>query len=130
MRNLFTYIILIIAGLLLILLCSIMQKVAPSQYPEYYYSLFLARNYTVLTAVIFFMAGLLIGYYFRLNPWLSGMCLILIIPIASFYEIAVDLSSHNLLPFELIIYFVFALPPTIGVYLGRFVFERMKKTKG
>jgi len=115
MPNTFKYILLVFAGLLLILLCSTVQQVAPPESGEYYYSLFLMRNYyTVLTGIIFFVAGLLIGYYFRLKPWLSGFCLILIIPFASLYEGIVYKGSHNLFPFEFMIYFMFALPPTIG----------------
>src|SRR5687768_16709930 len=111
-------------------MCSTLQQVPASQYPEYHYSLFLARNYTVLTAVIFFIAGILIGYFLKLNPWLSGICLILVLPVASVCEIVLDSNSHNLFPFELIVYFVFALPPVAGTYFGRFLLKRTTRTKG
>ena len=128
MPNTFKYILLVFAGPLLILLGSILQQVPPPQSSEYYYSMFLLKNYTGLTAILFFLTGLLIGYYFKLNPWLSGICLVLIFPITIVYEASLDTTSHNLLPFELIVHFVFALPAIAGVYIGRFVFKKTTKT--
>jgi len=52
----------------------------------------------------------------------------LIFPITIVYEASLDTTSHNLLPFELIIHFVFALPAIAGVYIGRFVFKKTTKT--
>jgi hypothetical protein len=130
MRNSFKYILMIFAGLLLILLCSALQvtQVATPQFDDgYKYSRFLHTNYTGLTTILFFLTGFLIGYYFRLNPWLSGIFLVLIFPLTIVYEASVDITSHNLLPFELIIHFVYALPAIAGVYVGRFLFGRMKK---
>jgi hypothetical protein len=125
----FKYLLLVFAGLLLILLCSTMQHVAPAPSGEYHYSMFLLKNYTVFTAVIFFIAGFLTGYYFRLNPWLSGFCIIFVLPFTSIYEGIVYPGSHNLIPFEFIIHFVYSLPTIIGVYLGRFLLKRITKTK-
>jgi hypothetical protein len=124
------YILLIFVGLLLLLVSSKIQPVKPPEAGEYYYSSFLMNNYTVLTACIFLILGLLIGYYFKLNPWLSGFSLILVFPIAAFYEAIVYKGSHNLIPFEFVIYLLFSFPPVAGIYLGRFISHRMGISKG
>ena len=124
------YLLLIIAGLLLILLSSRIQHVAPPQSGEYYYSGFLRNNYTVLTACIFLIVGLLMGYYFKLNPWLSGISLVLIFPITAFYEATVYRGSHNLIPFELVVYLLWSIPAIAGIYLGRFISHRIAISKG
>jgi hypothetical protein len=124
------YVLLIFVGLLLLLLSSRIQHVEPPQAGEYYYSSFLRNNYTFLTASIFLLLGLLIGYYFKLNPWLSGFSLVLIFPIAAFYEATVYRGSHNLIPIELVIYLLFSFPAIAGIYLGRFISHRMAISKG
>ena len=133
MPNRFKYILLTLAGWMLILYCNTLQlqpqAVHPPSGDDYRYSQFLHSNYTGFTAILFFLTGLLIGYYFRLNPWLSGVFLVLIFPLAVVFEVSIDVTSHNLLPFELIIHFVYALPAIAGAYLGRFLFGRMKKIK-
>jgi hypothetical protein len=88
---------------------------------EYYFSKFLLINYSYLTTILFFIAGASIGYSWRLNPWLSGLFLIAIFPLISVVESIIYKGSHNLIPFEFIIHFLFALPAVIGVYVGRFI---------
>lgn len=117
-------ILLIFTGILIIFICRMIQHVNPPQAGEYYYSSILKDNYTVLSACVFFVVGFLIGYYFKLNPWFVGTSLILIFPIVSFYEATIYRGSHNLIPFELIIYFLFSLPAIAGVYLGKFIEEK------
>ncbi|HLO79536.1 MAG TPA: hypothetical protein VK166_01180 [Chitinophagaceae bacterium] len=130
MIRLAKFILLIFAGLLIILLSSRIQHVPPPQAGEYYYSGFLRNNYTVLTACIFLIAGLLIGYYLKWNPWLSGISLISIFPITAFYEATVYRGSHNMIPFELVIYLLWSAPAIAGIYLGRFISDKVAILKG
>jgi hypothetical protein len=130
LKTIVKYILLIFVGLLLILVGSTIQHVQPPQAGEYYYSGFLTNNYTLLTACIFLIAGLLIGYYFKLHPWLSGFYLILIFPITAFYEAIVYRGSHNLIPFELVIYILYSFPAIAGTYLGRSISNRIAISKG
>jgi len=123
------YLLLIITGLLIIALCSTIQKTPPSSVGEYHYSSFFKNNYTILTAIIFFIAGIFIGYYLHLNPWLSGICLVLIFYITAVIESIVYRGSHNLIPFEFIMYFVFALPSIIGAYAGHLFFKESVRRK-
>ena len=123
------YIMMAFAGCLLILLCSAIQETALPQKGEYYYSGSLRNNYTVLCASLFFILGIGIGYFFRLHPWLSGLSLVLVFPLVSLYEAAVHRGSHNLIPFELVVFFLFALPGVAGVYLGKYIAHRRKESK-
>jgi len=123
------YLLLVFAGLLIIVLCSTIQKTIPPSTGEYHFSSFLKNNYTILTAIIFFIAGILIGYYLHLNPWLSGICLVLVFYITAIIESIVYRGSHNLIPFEFIMYFIFALPSIAGSYAGRLVFRGLVKRK-
>lgn len=125
----FKYFLLACAGLLLIVLCSIIQNVAPAPPGEYQYSSFLRNNYTILTAVIFFVAGICVGYYLGLNPWLSGICMTMAFFIAAIIEMIMYRGSHNLIPFEFVIYFVFALPAVGGVYAGILLSKKFPKRK-
>jgi uncharacterized membrane protein YphA (DoxX/SURF4 family) len=82
-----------------------------------------------LAGGLFFGAGILIGFFLKLNPWLAGIALIAALPLASFYEASVYKGSHNLIPFELIIYFLFSVPAITGVYIGRYFSLRRNKQK-
>lgn len=126
---LFKYILIVIIGLLVLVICSFIQGEPEPQTGEYYYSSFLRNNYTFLSALLFLLTGILIGYFFKLNPWFSGIALILIFPLVSFYEATVYRGSHNLIPFELIIHFLFALPGVVGAFIGKLIFNRSKTTE-
>lgn len=120
------YLILILIGFLVMYVVIKLQKVAPTAPGEYHYSSFLRNNYTHLTAVIFLVTGLVVGYYFKLNPLFTGLCLLSIFPITCLYEIIVYRDSHNLIPFELAMHFFMALPAIAGAYLGKLLSEKLK----
>ena len=123
------YPVIIIIGILIILLCSLIQHVPAPEDGEYYYSSFLTNNYTLLSNVFFFITGLLGGYYFKLNPWGLALCLFLIFPLTSLIEGAVYRGSHNLIPFELAYQFVMTLPTVAAAYIGRFANTKLEKRK-
>jgi len=123
------YPILVIIGILIILLCSLMQHVSRPIKGEYYYSSFLRNNYTLLSNIFFFITGFFGRYYFKLNPWFSAICLFLIFPLTSIIEGGVYKGSHNLIPFEFVIHFLMALPTVLAVYIGRFVNSKVGKRK-
>ncbi len=124
------YPVLVIIGLMIILLCSLIQNVPPPGKGEYYYSSFLRKNFTLLSNVLFLVTGLVVGYLSKLNPWYSGICLFLVFPVTSIIEATVYKGSHNLIPFELIIYFLMAIPTVIAVYIGRFIRRKVESKKG
>jgi hypothetical protein len=123
------YFLLVLIGLGIIVCCSLFQHI-PTVTGEYHYSNFVDKNYlTIPAATIFFIVSIAIGYYWRLNPWLSGLCLFFIFPLTSIIEATVYQGSHNLIPFEFISFFVFSLPSVIGVYIGRITFKQKAKRK-
>jgi hypothetical protein len=123
------YFLLVIIGVLIILLCSIMQEVPAPQKGEYFYSTFFRNNYTILAKTLFFTTGLFAGYFFQLNPWYAGICLNLIFPVTSIIESLVYRGSHNLIPIELAFHLWFALPFILAVAIGRFIYRQVEKRK-
>jgi hypothetical protein len=131
MSNKLKYLLLIIAGLFLIIISSSSYSTGNAYTPkpgdDYYLSSLLGR-YSVLTAILFFIAGLAIGYYWKLNPWLTGMFLISIFPLIVIIELNIYKESHNLLGIEFAAHFIYALPAVVGVYIGKFFFNRMRRS--
>ena len=120
------YLVLVVAGLLIIYISSLFQHVViPVDQRDF--SHFLNYNFTKVVAGIFFLAGILIGYFLRLNPWYAGLSLFLFFPITSLIESIINKGSHNLIPFEFIMYFFYALPAILAVYLGRFIYTKVHK---
>lgn len=129
MSTVFKYLLLIVAGLGILLFCSLFQHVTTSS-EEYHYSELLRGNYlTIPGMTIFFIVGFCIGYFWKLNPWLAAFCLFFIFPLTSLIEATIYQGSHNLIPFEFIIFFCYSLPSVIAVYLGRYVSNQVAKRK-
>lgn len=61
--------------------------------------------------------GMILGAIFR-HPALTGMGMVLPFPLAGLAEMVVDPSSHNLWPFEFLVYFILSAVPITGGYLG------------
>lgn len=123
------YFSLVIAGLLIILLCSLIQHVPASPKGEGHYSSFLIKNFTLLPKALFVITGFVAGYVYRLTPWLVGVCLILIFPLTSIIEGVVYSGSHNLIPIEFAFHFWLALPSIIAAFIGRFIRRQIAKRK-
>jgi hypothetical protein len=123
------YLFLVILGILILVLCSFVQHVPAPTKGEYYYSTFLRYNFTFLAKAVFFIAGLIIGYFSKLNPWYSGLCLNLVFPVTSIIEATVYKGSHNLIPFEFAMQLWNALPAIIAVYIGRLIYNKVAKQK-
>jgi uncharacterized membrane protein YfcA len=88
----------------------------------------LKNNYGITAGILFLIAGLAVGYLMELKPWLAGICLILIFPITALYEATVYSGSHNLIPFEFLVFILYALPSLVGAYLGKWLSDRSEKS--
>jgi hypothetical protein len=66
-------------------------------------------------ATVGFLAGLLC----RIPAPFIGLACMALFPLAAFAEIAADKTSHNLIPFELIMYGIYSIVPFLGGLLGR-----------
>jgi hypothetical protein len=119
--KLLQYLFLVFIGFLLILLVSIILETPATTPGEYHYSSFLRNNYGIT-------AGLAVGYLMELKPWLVGICLILIFPLTALYEATIYTGSHNLIPFEFLVFLLYALPSLAGAYLGKWLSDRAEKT--
>jgi hypothetical protein len=123
------YLFLVIVGLLLILLVSIILETPTTPPGEYHYSSFLQNNFGVFACILLLIAGLVIGYLMNLIPWLAGLCLVMIYPLISIYEATAYRGSHHLIPFEFLVFLLYAIPPIIGTYLGKWISDRVEKSE-
>jgi hypothetical protein len=126
--KLIQYLFLVFIGFLLILLVSIILETPATPQGEYHYSSFLKNNYGITAGILFLIAGLAVGYLMELKPWLAGICLILIFPITALYEATNYRGSHNLIPFEFLVFILYALPSLVGAYLGKWLSDRSEKS--
>lgn len=124
--SIYFYILLFIAGGLILVMNSIIQRTNIPLPGEYQFSNFLRSNYSYISGSLFFLIGIFSGYYFKSNPWITGISLISIFPIIAMYEATIYRGSHNLIPFEFLVHFLFSLPAVLGTYLGRFLNRRSK----
>lgn len=74
-------------------------------------------NFTWSTAVVFAVAAAAISHVSRANPFVIAAGMILMFPIATFYEGTVYRGSHNLLPFEFFLWAVYAVPALLGALI-------------
>lgn len=122
------YFSLVITGLIIIFFCSLIQHVViPMEQRDF--SHFLNYNFTKTAAIVFFITGFLIGNLSQLNPCYTGICLFLVFPLTSLIEGTINKGSHNLIPFEFIMYFMYALPSIIAAFMGRFIRRQIANQK-
>jgi hypothetical protein len=68
---------------------------------------------------LFFVAGVLLGLLNCRRALLLGLVAIVVPPAAALAEIAVDSSSHNLLPFEIVFYGFYGVVVALGIVTVR-----------
>jgi hypothetical protein len=122
-----SYLALAALGLGIVCFCSLILPAAPPRPGEYYYTYFFRNNFSLLVKGLFVLIAFLAGYLFRLNPWLTGICLIASFPLTALIEAALYRGSHNLIPFELAYHLWLALPSILAAYGGRYVSRRNQK---
>jgi hypothetical protein len=111
---------LLAAGAVIIPICSFFQQTQPAPKGEYHFSMFLRNNLTVLAWIVYAIAGFAGGYFLRtIHPVWIGVLLFLIFPLVSIIEGIVYRGSHNLLPAEFIMHFVYSLPSALAAFAGR-----------
>src|SRR5712691_9719086 len=75
---------------------------------------------SLLTLVLLFCAGFLVGCFGIGHPLLLGTATVALLPLAAFAEMIVSSTSHNLWPLEFIIYGLISLCAVVGAFAGRF----------
>ena len=88
------------------------------------------KNMIFIPSVTLLMVvGIVLGFI-RPRVWLlSGLLTIIVFPIASLFEMIISPTSHNLWPVEFFIYCVFAIPATLGAYIGKRVKNKREQSK-
>lgn len=123
----YIYLLLSVISCIILFANSKVQNVDPSNFGEYYYSKFLRVNYNMITGSLFMVVGFLFGFLYKVKPWVVGLSMISIFLLATAYEMIVFRSSHNLLPFELIIYLIFSLPSIFGAQVGLYLKRKIQR---
>ncbi len=129
MSNALKYLLLIACGFLFFFIISLFQLEVAVNAQEYYYSTLAKNSYTILSATLLVFIGMGIGYFSKLRPLLAGFCMVSVFPLISIGESILFRGSHNLIPFEFILYFFFSIPPVTGIYIGRFINKRVLQAK-
>lgn len=123
------YVLLPLIGVSILAVVFMLTKHPHPDKGEYFYSRSLSESLTLPAKAAFIIVAFLVTYYLRLHPLLVGVLLFLAFPLTSVVEGVMYKGSHNLLPFEFIMHFIFAIPAIVAAYIGRFLSERSIKRK-
>ena len=96
---------------------------------EYKYSLMLRTNFTWIALLVQVISGFILGYRHNLNPFLVGVSLISVFPLTAIMESIYYRGSHNWIPVEFVIYFLYSLPATSAAFIGKYL-AKAKQAKG
>ncbi|HSH19244.1 MAG TPA: hypothetical protein VLA03_02250 [Draconibacterium sp.] len=77
---------------------------------------------------LLFSTGFVMRFYTKLSGWKIGLATMALFPVMAILELSVDSTSHNLLPLEIIMYAIYAIPAIIGAYIGQGV-QRITQKK-
>ncbi|MEK6701336.1 MAG: hypothetical protein AABZ53_03670 [Planctomycetota bacterium] len=80
--------------------------------------------------VLLCLLGLASGMLTRLSPFAIAPASVAVLPVAAITEMVVDTSTHNLIPFELVMYLFMTIPALCGAMLGRFLSLRIHRPPG
>lgn len=67
---------------------------------------------------LFFLASIILGMIDKIRWWIVGVSMAMPLPLMSIYDIIQNGSSHNLWPFEYMIYIAIMFISTVGSYIG------------
>jgi hypothetical protein len=81
-----------------------------------------------LTFLFLFISGLLLGFKGKGHPALLGCATMGLFPLVAIAEIFSSPTSHNLWPFEFVMYGLVSLSAVLGAFIGRYVQKRVRKS--
>ena len=76
------------------------------------------KHLTLFQILCLLLGGAIISFVSRTQPALIAMSFIAYLPVIMAYDLCISPTSHNLLPFELLMYGFFALVVLVGAVLG------------
>lgn len=115
------YIWAIFFSLLILVLAYFIENKPNPPKGEYFWSHLIRDSLTLYVRIVFALFGFLACYYLRLKPWKTAFSIFAIFPIVSFVEGTIYRGSHNLIPFELVTFFLWSLPTVATGYLGQWL---------
>lgn len=78
--------------------------------------------------VCLFLSGAFPAFLRPKHVWLWGLATMSLFPIVAFVEMLGDSYSHNLWPFEFVIYGFLTIPGILGAYTGAFIRRKFSKS--
>jgi hypothetical protein len=81
-------------------------------------------GFNLLSACLLFCSGVFLGYRFVERPFIIGMSTMAAFPFFIFAEIFVRPTSHNLWPFEFLLYAFIGLIAVAGAFIGKYIRSR------
>ncbi len=104
--------------LILLSLQLILRKDLPYS-REYLLSGTLLQNYNNYFGIVAIVTSAgVISYVTGVRPFLIAIFVVIIFPILTIYEGMAYPSSHNLFPFEIVMYIIMGVPPFLGALVG------------
>ncbi len=77
------------------------------------------ESFSTATAVLLVVSGVIGGAVTTCRPVLLGLATMSVFPILAFAEMVRWPTSHNLIPFELMMYAALTVPGVVGAFIGR-----------
>lgn len=77
---------------------------------------------------ILLLSGFIVKLWSKVSSWKIGLMSMILFPFAAIIEVIIDHSSHNMFPFELIIYALMTIPAIAGAYSAQLI-QRMARKK-
>lgn len=77
------------------------------------------ENFSITTAVLLVVSGMIGGAVTTSRPVWLGLATMSVFPILAFAEMIRWPTSHNLIPFELVMYAALTIPGIVGALVGR-----------
>lgn len=84
----------------------------------------------VPTVILLLAACALLGFLSLRLWWLLGPLTMAVFPVVAVIDMMIWPTSHNLWPFEFIIYGLFCIPGLVGAFIGSRIGRRMKASEG
>lgn len=119
LKNTLAFLLIAILGLLSILVPALLN----SDLKQYEAPLFpwlrtALEGISMYSFALLFISGAIVKYVSEPSFWKIGFMSMVLFPIATILEIIVDSTSHNLFPFEFILYAVYATPAIVGAFFS------------
>ena len=122
LERLRTLMVVLIAALLGVAVLGLHALLFPQPRPElgeYFWSQLATQQLSWITLGLAGAAAAVLGYVTRAHAVVIGAAMILVFPVITAWEISIYPTSHNLFPFELVIFAIWSAPLMFGAWLGR-----------